>query len=192
MYVIRDYAQVLHRSRRNNRNRTNNRSRHQSPPLLRPLQPPPRLAIAAPNAATRAIGIVITEPPGQCGPLQPFPPSCEPVWRIRIDIMPEQQQPGQYALGPAYRCLPTGTLRVKPAVPGEPARTCKNLGSDVVGTLTIVAIDAAGISGVLSGAGEADGPFRAERCPACGGTGQACTGNAECCNDYCYEGRCQA
>jgi hypothetical protein len=55
----------------------------------------------------------------------------------------------------------------------------------VDGVLEIVAIEPDAVVGTLTGAGEADGPFRAGRCPSCKGTGMACTTNGECCNDFC-------
>lgn len=151
----------------------------------------PRQAIATPNAANGQIGLVIADSLAACGPLTSFPSTCEPAWRIRIDLQAEHQRPGRYALGPelspfSYRDAqgPSGGAWGK-------GSDCKNLGGHIVGSLQILAIDEQGISGVLSGAGEADGPFRAQRCPSCLGTGNACSSNRECCNDFCYSGRCQ-
>ena len=151
----------------------------------------PRQATATPNAANGYIEIVIDERSASCGSYAPFPPTCEPAWRIRLDLAPEHQRVGRYVLGPerypfSYRDAqgPSGGV-------WGAGTQCKNLGDHFVGSLEIVAIDADGISGILSGAGDADGPFRAQRCPSCKGTGDACTGNAECCNDFCHAGRCQ-
>lgn len=150
-----------------------------------------RSANATPNSANGSIELVFTEQPTPCGPYQPFPKSCEPAWRIRIDLMPEQQRPGDYALGPEAALFAYRDAQGKAGGVWETGAACQNLGGAVVGTLKIVAIDAEGISGVLSGTGDADGPFRARRCSACKGTGQACTNNTECCNDFCHAGRCQ-
>jgi hypothetical protein len=150
-----------------------------------------RPATATPNAATGSIELVLSDAPAQCGPYVPFPKTCDPAWRVRIDLTPEYQQPGQYRLGPDLSPFSYRDAQGKSGGVWAAGAHCKNLGSHFVGTLQIVSIDTEGISGVLSGAGEADGPFRAQRCPACQGTGQACTSNAECCNDYCEAERCQ-
>jgi hypothetical protein len=151
----------------------------------------PRQAIATPNSANGHIEIVIDERSATCGALVPFPSTCEPTWRVRLDLAPEHQRAGRYALGPelspfSYRDAqgPTGGV-------WEAGAQCRNLGDHFTGSLEIVAIDADGINGVLSGAGAADGPFRARRCPSCRGVGEACTMSGECCNDFCHAGRCQ-
>lgn len=162
------------------------------PTVLAPAAPHAvRIANATPNAASGSIELVFSEQPMPCGPYAPFPKSCEPTWRIRIDLTPEQQRAGEYALGPDIVPFAYRDAQGKAGGVWEGGIACKNLGGHVVGTLTIEAIDAEGISGTLSGAGEADGPFRARRCPSCKGTGQACTSNDQCCNDLCHAGHCQ-
>jgi hypothetical protein len=150
-----------------------------------------RSALATPNAANGCIEIVLTDLPAPCGPHRPFPATCDPAWRVRIDLMPEHQRPGRYALGPELAPFSYRDAQGKAGGIWQEGAQCKNLGAPFVGSLEILAIDATSITGILSGAGEADGPFRAQRCPACNGTGMACTSNAECCNDFCHEGRCQ-
>jgi hypothetical protein len=152
---------------------------------------PLREAIATPNVANGYIEIVLGDPRASCGPLVPFPSTCEPAWRIRIDLAPEQQRSGRYALGPELSPFSYRDAQGPRAGAWETGKGCKNLGGPIVGSLEIVAIDEQGISGVLSGTGEADGPFRAQRCPSCQGTGNACSKNSECCNDFCHAGRCQ-
>jgi hypothetical protein len=151
----------------------------------------PREAIATPNVANGHIEIAFGEPRAACGPYVAFPSTCEPAWRVRIELMPEQQRAGRYALGPDLSPFSYRDAQGSPGGVWDKGAHCKNLGGNVVGSLEIVAIDDEGISGVLSGVGEADGPFRARRCPSCKGTGNACSSNGECCNDFCYEGRCQ-
>jgi hypothetical protein len=151
----------------------------------------PREAIATANVANGHIEIVIGDPRASCGPHVPFPSTCEPAWRIRIDLMPEHQRSGRYALGPELSPFSYRDAQGSSAGVWEAGAQCKNLGGHIVGNLEIVAIDDDGISGVLSGAGEADGPFRAQRCPSCKGTGNACSKNGECCTDFCHRGRCQ-
>jgi hypothetical protein len=150
-----------------------------------------RDARATPNAANGSIEIVIADRPTECGPHKEFPATCEPAWRIRIDLPPEQQQPGEYLLGDdltpfSYRDA-QGKSR---AGAWEEGVDCANLGGHFDGVLEIAAIDATGITGNLTGAGEADGPFHARRCPSCKGTGLACSNDAECCNNLC-QGTCK-
>jgi hypothetical protein len=150
-----------------------------------------RPAFAVPNTGNGFIDLTIPDRPANCGALLEFPPKCEPAWRIRLSIPPALQRPGVYRLAEegelfSYRDgqAPSGGAWVKGA-------RCENTGGHFDGTLEISSIDPTGITGVLSGAGAADGPFRAERCAACTGTGMACSADAECCNHYCFKGRCQ-
>jgi hypothetical protein len=152
---------------------------------------PPREAIATPNAGNGHVELVIEESGAACGPYLPFPSNCEPTWRIRIDLTPADQRPGVHALGPGLSPFAYRDAQGPPGGVWQKGTTCENLGDNVVGTLEILAIDERSISGVLSGAGKADGPFHARRCPSCKGTGNACTSNGECCNDFCHSGRCQ-
>ncbi len=150
-----------------------------------------RPALATPNTSTGAIEIVIPDRPSHCGPLQEFPRSCEKAWRVRIELAPEYQRPAKYQLGPELLPWSYRDAQGKSGGAWGEGTDCKNLGDHLAGSLEIVALDADGITGALSGAGEADGPFRAQRCPSCNGTGMECTSNSECCNDFCYAGKCQ-
>jgi hypothetical protein len=169
--------------------RTKEPSRRPKPALAAPVGG--RYALAIPNAANGVIEIVIADRPTACGPHRDFPSNCEPAWRVRIDLPPEQQKPGEYLLGDELTPFSYRDAQGKSGggVWGEGV-DCANLGGHFDGVLEIVAIDSFGITGNLTGAGAADGPFRAERCPSCKGTGMACTANAECCMNHCGEGGC--
>jgi hypothetical protein len=147
-------------------------------------------ALAVPDAGSGWIRVTIAESPptGTCEAWTPPPKGCPTTSRLRLEIPPEKQQPGQYVLGGrggmfAYRDAQAPRS-------GAWATGCENLGADVTGELSIEAIDADGITGTLSGTGASDGPFRALRCPSCKGTGMECSSNAECCNSLC-EGTCK-
>lgn len=149
-----------------------------------------RAALATPNAGNGWIELVIPDRASACGPLQHFPKSCEPAWRVRISLAPEHQKPGTYQLGPDLQPFAYRDGQDKDVGAWVEGHNCKNTGGDVVGWLHLVAIESDGIMGVLSGAGEADGPFKALRCPTCKGTGLRCGKHSDCCNEYCEAGRC--
>jgi hypothetical protein len=150
-----------------------------------------RAALATPNAATGTIELVIPDRPTSCGPLQQFPKTCERASRVRIDLTPAHQHPGTYPLGPELSPWSYRDAQDKSGGAWGAGKNCQNLGDHFVGSLQIVSIESDELFGVLSGTGELDGPFRAQRCASCKGTGMECTTNAECCNDFCHEGRCQ-
>jgi hypothetical protein len=145
---------------------------------------------ATPNAANGWIELVISDRPTACGPHQEFPSTCEPAWRVRIDLAPEHQRPGEYVLGDELSPFSYRDAQGKSVGVWGGGVDCANLGGHFDGVLEITSIDSGGITGTLVGAGPADGPFRAERCPACRGTGMRCTSDAECCNGSCSGGTC--
>jgi hypothetical protein len=150
----------------------------------------PRFALATPNAANGFIELVLSDRPTACGPHRAFPETCEPAWRVRITLSPEHQRPGEYLLGEARSPFSYRDAQGPSGGAWGAGVQCQNLGGHFDGVLSIVAIESDAIVGTLRGGGEADGPFRASRCPACKGTGLSCASNAECCNDLC-ETTCQ-
>jgi hypothetical protein len=148
--------------------------------------PSARAALATPDSGSGYIHLVIPDREARCGPLEELPRNCEPAWRIRIDLSPEAQRPGRYPLSSdspifSYRDA-QGKSQAGAWVQGQ---NCENLSGHVNGSLEIISIDADSILGVLQGAGVADGPFRALRCPACLGVGMDCQSDAQCCNNLC-------
>jgi hypothetical protein len=150
-----------------------------------------RFALATPDAASGTIELVITDRPTLCGPHQPFPKTCEPAWRIRISLGLEHQQPGEYLLGEELSPFSYRDAQGKADGVWGAGVNCRNLGGHFDGVLEIASIEPSAITGSLTGAGEADGSFRAERCPSCNGRGMSCESNADCCADLCWNGRCQ-
>ena len=150
-----------------------------------------RFARATPNTGSGSIELVLADHPIPCGAYQPFPKTCEPAWRIRIELEPTHQQVGEYLLGEELSPFSYKDAQGKSSGVWEPGVDCKNLGSHFDAVLEITSIEASAITGTLTGAGDADGSFRAERCPSCKGVRMSCTSNAECCNDLCWNGRCQ-
>jgi hypothetical protein len=145
-----------------------------------------RPALAKQDLRTGTLTSVIPDRELSCAAPNKLPPNCERAWHIRLELPVEAQREGRYQLEGetglfAYRDAQDKNI----AGPWGAGAGCRNLGAEVSGTLQIVGIDAEGINGILSGAAEADGPFRAVRCPGCRGTGMACKNVAQCCNDAC-------
>lgn len=153
-------------------------------------------ALAIPHAQSGDIELVLTNHDATCNYAadRAFSDRCD-VWRARVMLPPEAQEPGAYSIDQSFAYL---DQRVSGA-PGRwtPGRACRMAGGNLSGTLVIESVERNRITGYICGSATGDsnpsiidGRFVAMRCPSCAGTGDACVSASDCCNNACSAGRC--
>jgi hypothetical protein len=143
-------------------------------------------AIATPQSGgDGSLRVNLSSSDATCADPLHFPSGCAPAWRLRLQIPPEQQKPGTYALD-----LDSAIFAYLDQQAPSGGTQCQNLGTDYAATLVISEIDGTQVAGSLCGNPKVEGTFTASVCSSCKGTGESCTADAECCLQLCT-GMCQ-